>query len=150
MLGKVPGLIARIDGGARANPGPAGFGVSLEDGEGRQIAALSGYLGTQTNNVAEYAALLAALQYAIDHGASRLAVFSDSELLVRQINGQYRVKNPVLQRLHRSALDRMRRLERVTISHVRREQNQEADRLANRAMDSQRDDPEGIAAGLLE
>ena len=150
MLAKKLGLIARIDGGARGNPGTAGFGVYLEDSEGREVASLCGYLGTQTNNVAEYAALLAALQYAVDHGVSRLAVFSDSELLVRQINGQYRVKNPVLQRLHRGALDRMRRLERVTVSHVRRKENREADRLANRAMDTKQDEPEGIAAGLLE
>src|SRR5512134_321509 len=123
MLAKKPALIARIDGGARGNPGTAGFGVFLVDGEGREVASLCGYLGTQTNNVAEYAALLAALQYALDRGVSRLEIFSDSELLVRQINGEYRVRNPVLQRLHRAALERMRRLERVTVSHVRREQN---------------------------
>ena len=115
-----------------------------------QIAARLAQLGVHSQAYAFGDAPREALQYAIDHGVSHLAIFSDSELLVRQINGQYRVKNPALQRLHRAALDRMRRLKRVTISHVRREENREADRLANRAMDTRQDEPEGIASGLLE
>ncbi len=143
-------LTASIDGGARGNPGPAGFGVFLEDEQGRQVAELFGWLGRQTNNVAEYAALLAALRWALDHGASDLRVRSDSELLVRQINGEYKVKNPVLRRLHASALGLMRRLATVRVVHVRREQNREADRLANVAIDTGGQQPAGIAEGLLE
>ena len=143
-------MIANIDGGARGNPGESGFGVYVQDDLGREIASLYGYLGHQTNNVAEYAALLAALRYATDQGVSRLKIRSDSELLVRQINGQYRVKNPMLRKLHQAALSLMRRCGRVTVEHVRREQNRDADRLANEAMDTRHDDPPGIAQGLLE
>jgi len=100
--------------------------------------------------VAEYAALIAALKYAITRGATTLSIRSDSELLVRQINGQYRVKNSALQRLHRSARALMRQIGDVTVDHVRREQNKDADRLANLAMDTREDSPPGVSAGLLE
>jgi len=142
-------LIAHIDGGSRGNPGEAGFGVYIQSEEGQEVASLYGYLGFQTNNVAEYAGLLAALKYAVDHGVSRLAIRSDSELLVRQINGQYRVRNTRLQQLHAAALSLMRHVGAVTVGHVRREQNKDADRLANLAMDTKRDQPQGVAAGLL-
>jgi ribonuclease HI len=144
-----PTLLAAIDGGARGNPGAAGFGVYVTDERGEEVASLYGYLGHQTNNVAEYAALLAALRYAIDRKARVLKIRSDSELLVRQISGQYRVKNPVLQRLHRSAFSLMRQIGTVTVDHVRREQNREADKLANKAMDERQDSSPGLSEGLL-
>src|SRR6266436_8790633 len=89
-------LIAHIDGGARGNPGPAGYGVVIEDQSGRKVAARSEYLGHQTNNFAEYQGLIAALEYALARGPKALKVISDSELLVRQIKGIYKVKNAVL------------------------------------------------------
>src|SRR5580693_2797491 len=89
-------LIAHSDGGARGNPGPAGYGVVIQDEAGRKIAALSQYLGHQTNNFAEYQGLIAALEYAIEHGPKALKVVSDSELLVRQVKGIYKVKNLTL------------------------------------------------------
>src|SRR4249919_767266 len=128
-------LIAHSDGGARGNPGPAGYGVSIEDEAGRKVAALSEYLGHQTNNFAEYQGLIAALEYAIGHGHKALKVVSDSELLVRQIKGIYKVKNSTLQELHDRAKELIARMEWFSIGHAFREQNQEADQLANDAMD---------------
>jgi ribonuclease HI len=128
-------LVAYIDGGARGNPGPSGYGVVVEDESGRNIAALSEYLGHQTNNFAEYQALIRALEYAVEHGHKALKVISDSELLVRQIKGIYKVKNPTLQELHARARQLIRQLEWFSIGHVLRAENQKADRLANAAMD---------------
>lgn len=102
---------------------------------GEEVASLYGYLGRASNNVAEYQALLHGLRYALEHGARRLRVFSDSELVVKQMGGQYRVKHPDMLSLHRQAQDLRRRFERVEITHVRREHNKEADRLANQALD---------------
>src|ERR1700686_1674755 len=128
-------LIAHSDGGARGNPGPAGYGVVIQDEAGRKVAALSEYLGHQTNNFAEYQGLIAALEYAIKHGPKALKVISDSELLVRQIKGIYKVKNAVLQDLYGRAKQLIAQLEWFSIGHALREHNQEADRLANEAMD---------------
>jgi ribonuclease HI len=128
-------LIAHSDGGARGNPGPAGYGVVIKDETGRKVAALSEYLGHQTNNFAEYQGLIAALEYAIEHGPKALKLISDSELLVRQIKGIYKVKNVVLQDLHGRAKELIAQLDWFAIGHAFREQNQEADRLANEAMD---------------
>ena len=128
-------LIAHSDGGARGNPGPAGFGVVIKDESGRKVAALSEYLGHQTNNFAEYQGLIAALEYALQHGPKALKVISDSELLVRQIKGIYKVKNATLQDLHARAKELIAQLEWFSIGHALREHNQEADRLANEAMD---------------
>ena len=128
-------LIAHSDGGARGNPGPAGYGVILENESGQKVAALSEYLGHQTNNFAEYQGLIAALEYAIQHGPKALKIISDSELLVRQIKGIYKVKNPVLQDLHARAKELIAQLDWFSIGHALREHNQEADRLANEAMD---------------
>lgn len=140
----------RIDGGARGNPGPAGIGVLLEE-EGGERDEYYAYLGTTTNNVAEYAALLVLLAHSLRRGATDLAIHSDSQLLVKQMEGTYRVKNPRLQALHAEARRLMARIPRVTLRHVRREENREADRLANRAMD-ERDSsgpiPEEVAALL--
>jgi ribonuclease HI len=128
-------LIAHSDGGARGNPGPAGYGVVIKDETGARVAALSEYLGHQTNNFAEYQGLIAALEYAIQHGPKALKVISDSELLVRQIKGIYRVKNATLQDLHGRAKELIAQLDWFSIGHALREHNQEADRLANEAMD---------------
>src|SRR5579859_519378 len=128
-------LVAHSDGGARGNPGPAGYGVVIQDASGRKVAALSEYLGHQTNNFAEYQGLIAALEYALQHGPKALKVISDSELLVRQIKGIYKVKNPTLQDLHARAKELIAKLDWFSIGHALREHNQEADRLANEAMD---------------
>src|SRR5437868_5344737 len=128
-------LIAHSDGGARGNPGPAGYGVVIQDESGRKVAALSEYLGHQTNNFAEYQGLIAALEYAIQKGPKALKLISDSELLVRQIKGIYKVKNLALQDLHARAKVLIAQLDWFSIGHALREHNQEADRLANAAMD---------------
>ena len=128
-------LIAHSDGGARGNPGPAGYGVVIKDESGKKVAALSEYLGHQTNNFAEYQGLIAALEYAVKHGPKALKLISDSELLVRQIKGIYKVKNATLQDLHGRAKELIAQLEWFSIGHALREHNQEADRLANEAMD---------------
>jgi len=114
-------LHLHIDGASRGNPGEAGFGVHVTSPAGEEVASLYGYLGRASNNVAEYQALL--------------RVFSDSELVVRQMAGQYRVKHPDMLSLHRQARELLGRFERVDIAHVRREQNKDADRLANQALD---------------
>ena len=128
-------LVAHIDGGARGNPGPAGYGVAIEDEMGRPVVELSNYLGKQTNNFAEYSGLLAALSYATKHGFKALKIYSDSELMVKQISGQYKVSNPALKELHARAIRMIEDLEAFEINHVPRERNREADWLANRAMD---------------
>ena len=128
-------LIVHSDGGARGNPGPAGYGVVIKDEAGKNVAQLSEYLGHQTNNFAEYQGLIAALEYAIQHGPKALKLISDSELLVRQIKGIYKVKNPTLQDLHGRAKELIAKLEWFSIGHAFREQNTDADRLANEAMD---------------
>jgi ribonuclease HI len=127
-------LVAHVDGGARGNPGPAGYGVVIEDEAGREIARLHRFLGHRTNNYAEYSGLLAALEYALEHKTG-LEVWSDSELIVRQLNGQYKVRHPELKVLYEQARGIIRQLGWFKIRHVRREQNREADRLANEAMD---------------
>ena len=124
---------AWIDGAARGNPGEAGFGLYFVDGDGAE--EIAGYLGRATNNVAEYTALIAALAYARRLGVDDLTVYSDSQLMVRQINGQYRVKASHLKPYYHRALALKSGLARFTIEHVRREKNKDADRLANRAVD---------------
>lgn len=130
-----PTLIAHIDGGARGNPGPAGYGVSITDGSGKKVAELSEFLGNQTNNFAEYSGLLAALEYAIAHGHKSLQVVSDSELLVKQMKGIYKVKSESLIDIYHEAKDLIRKLDSFSVRHVLRAQNKDADRLANLAMD---------------
>ena len=128
-------LVAHSDGGARGNPGPAGYGVVIKDESGKKVAALSEYLGHQTNNFAEYQGLIAALEYALEHGPKALKLVSDSELLVRQIKGIYKVKNATLQDLHGRAKELIARMDWFSIDHALREHNREADELANAAMD---------------
>ena len=129
------GIVAYCDGGSRGNPGPAGFGVYIQDSAGRVLAELSEFLGAHTNNFAEYSALLAALQFAITNGHRSLRVISDSELMVKQMKGQYRVNSPELRPLYEEARRRVPQLEHFQIQHVLREKNRHADRLANLAMD---------------
>ena len=128
-------LVANTDGGARGNPGPAGYGVVIHDSSGEKVAALSQYLGRQTNNFAEYQALIGALEYAVEHGPKALKVISDSELMVRQIRGIYKVKDPTLRDLYARASQLISQLEWFHIEHVLRGHNREADELANQAMD---------------
>ena len=131
-------LTAYTDGAARGNPGPAGAGVQILDAGGSCVAEVVRYLGEATNNVAEYSALILALERAIELGASELEVRSDSELMVRQMTGRYRVKNEGLKPLFERARTLAGKLERVAYVHVRREANREADRLANQAIDQAR------------
>jgi ribonuclease HI len=128
-------MVAYIDGGSRGNPGPAGYGVRIENEDATLVEELYGALGTATNNVAEYHGLLAALTWAADHGVTSLELRSDSELLVKQMLGAYRVRNIGLQPLFQQARSLVARVGRVRFQHVRRELNTEADRLANKAMD---------------
>jgi ribonuclease HI len=126
---------ANIDGGSRGNPGPAAYGVVLRDPNGAVILELAKQFGRDTNNVAEYYGLLAALDYAASRGISKLRIRSDSELLVRQMQGVYKVKSDDLKPLHERASKLSRQLTYFAIEHVRRELNSEADALANAALD---------------
>jgi ribonuclease HI len=130
-----PALVAYIDGGARGNPGPAGFGVRIEQLDGTLVEEFSEAIGHATNNVAEYRGLLAALDWAKAHGYREIHVRSDSLLLVQQMLGNYKVKNAGLQPLHAKARLLAREIGRVTFQHVGRSLNAHADRLANAAMD---------------
>jgi ribonuclease HI len=126
---------AHCDGGSRGNPGPAGYGAVIEDPEGRTVARLSHFLGMTTNNVAEYGGLLAVLNWAIENGAKRLRLISDSELMVKQMQGKYKVASPSLRPLWEEARQIVRQLDGFEIRHTLRGGNKEADRLANEAMD---------------
>jgi len=130
------GWIVNTDGGARGNPGPAGVGIVLRSPDGVIAAEGGAYLGETTNNVAEYEAVLWGLRAALAAGASRVEVRADSELVVKQMNGAYRVKSPGLRPLFLEAQQLRRRFEGAEFVHVRREANAEADALANRAMDA--------------
>ena len=126
---------AHCDGGSRGNPGPSGYGAVIEDAQGRTVARLSEFVGRQTNNYAEYSGLLAVLKWALENGKKRLRVVSDSELMVKQMKGQYKVASPVLRPLWEEAKRLAGRLERFEMRHTLRGGNKEADRLANEAMD---------------
>lgn len=132
-------LIIHIDGGARGNPGPAGAGVSIHDEAGRARFEAGYFLGRMTNNKAEYHALLRSLDAAKELAADELLIHSDSELMVKQLNGEYRVKDAGLKPLFEDAFDRLREFKKYTLRHVRREQNRRADELANLAMDAKDD-----------
>jgi ribonuclease HI len=124
-----------VDGAARGNPGEAGSGAVICDENGAPVRELSRYLGKTTNNVAEYEALLMGLEALLALGRKNIRVQSDSELMVRQLTGQYRVRDPKLKALHERALSLLRHFDRYTIVHVRREANKLADKLANRGID---------------
>lgn len=130
------GYVLRTDGGARGNPGPAGAGFVLEGPGGERVCSGGRFLGEATNNVAEYEALLWGLETAIARAATPLTIYLDSELVVKQLNGAYRVKHPGLKPLHARAVALLRGLDSPRIEHVRRESNVEADALANAAMDA--------------
>ena len=134
---------ANIDGGSRGNPGPAAYGVVIRDGSGELVAKLKKYIGRMSNNVAEYYGLIAALDYAQSHKIRALRVESDSELLVKQMRGQYKVKSADLQPLFERAKKMTQGFESFRIDHVYREQNREADALANEALDA----AEGVVPG---
>jgi len=141
-------IIAHIDGGARGNPGPAGYGVVVSDSSGKRVAELSEYIGHKSNNVAEYSGLLGALKYCLKQDERALKVISDSELMVKQLNGVYKVKSPDLKAFYDEAQTMIRRLDWFRAEHVLRAKNKDADRLANDAMDRgmrRGDRPEGAA-----
>ena len=128
-------LIAHCDGGARGNPGPAGYGAVLQTESGETLAELSEFLGIRTNNYAEYSGLLGVLAWTLEHGYRRLRVVSDSELMVKQIQGRYKVNSPDLKPLWTEARSRISQLDEFQITHALRHKNKDADRLANLAMD---------------
>jgi len=128
-------ISAHCDGGARGNPGPAGYGAVLTDSSGHILAELSEFLGNRTNNFAEYSGLLGCLQWTLDNGHKALRVVSDSELMVKQIQGKYKVNSPDLRPLWQEARNRIAQLDRFEITHALRHKNKDADRLANEAMD---------------
>ncbi len=132
-------LISFTDGGARGNPGPAGIGAVLYDEKKKMVAEFSRYLGETTNNQAEYRALIMAIEKAKEQGADELECFLDSELVVKQLNREYKVKNqelaPLFLKIHNLSLG----FKKITFHHVPREKNKEADRLANEAMDRMKD-----------
>lgn len=132
-------LEIHVDGGARGNPGPAGAGITIRQRDGDLVFEAAYFLGNQTNNAAEYQALIRALEQAHRAAARSVTVYSDSELLVRQLTGEYQVKSPRLAELYMQAQRMLLKIPRWSVRHVRREQNQRADELANLAMDRQTD-----------
>jgi ribonuclease HI len=134
-----------VDGAARGNPGPSGIGVTVADENGRVVAELGQGIGHATNNQAEYRAALAGLALAAEHGASAVLLRSDSRLLIEQLAGRFRVKDPTLRRLHEEARGLIAAFEDVSLEHVPREQNAGADRLANIGIDDWLDTDEGRA-----
>ena len=130
-----PFVHAHCDGGSRGNPGPSGYGAIITDDKGQTIAELSDFLGVRTNNYAEYSGLLAVLDWVITNNRPRVKLVSDSELMVKQIQGKYKVNSPDLKPLWQEARNRIAKLEKFEISHALRHKNKEADALANQAMD---------------
>lgn len=128
-------ITANVDGGARGNPGSAGYGAVLKDEDGQVLAELYAGIGISTNNIAEYRGLIAALEWALAHGHRRLHIRSDSQLIVEQMLGNYKVKNEGLKPLYLKATRLAAEIGEVTFEHVRRERNTEADRLSNLGMD---------------
>jgi len=138
---------AHCDGGSRGNPGPAGYGAVVEDAKGKIVAELSQFLGIQTNNFAEYSGLLAVLKWAIENAAKHLTVISDSELMVKQMQGKYAVKSPVLRPLFEEARKLSRQIPKFEMRHTLRGGNKHADRLANEAMDKGMGKSSGAVSG---
>lgn len=134
-MSKYPKLIINTDGGARGNPGPAGIGVVIKTPAGEVVATIAKYLGETTNNQAEYRAVVAAIHKAQDLGAEELEFYLDSELVVKQLNREYKVRNKDLQPLFVEIYNATLKFKKVKFHHVRRELNKEADALANEAMD---------------
>jgi ribonuclease HI len=128
-------ITAFFDGGARSNPGPAGYGVYIVDDQGAVLAELHGSLGNTTNNIAEYNGLIAALKWAVDHDVKQITIKGDSLLIIEQMRGNYKVKNEGLKPLHMQARMLVMQVGNVKFEHVPREQNKDADRLSNVGMD---------------
>jgi ribonuclease HI len=141
---------AGIDGGSRGNPGPAAWGVVVLDDDDRPVEGFAGTIGRATNNVAEYNGLLEALALAAARGAAEVSLRADSELVVKQMRGEYKVRHPDLIPLHAEASRRAARFSRFSIAHVRREQNKDADRLVNRALDGTPAEDGGTASRIHE
>jgi len=141
---------AAIDGGSRGNPGPAAWGVAILDEHGERVEGHAGHIGHATNNVAEYRALLEALALAVEREADDVEIFADSELVVRQIQGRYRVKNASLKTLYAEAVRLIAGLRDFRIVHVRRENNKHADRLVNVALNQVEADPQNSAVRVVE
>ena len=131
----MPRYILYTDGASRGNPGPSGAGAFITTSSGEIVAEIAEYIGETTNNVAEYRALLAGLEKLVTLGAQEVEIRADSELMVRQIQGRYRVKHPNLQPLYQEALGLLKKIGRYSVHHVLREKNKDADRLANLAID---------------
>ena len=145
-----PDLELHIDGASRGNPGDAGFGVHATTGSGSTVAELYGYLGRATNNVAEYNGLIEALALASERGATTVEIFADSELLVKQIRGEYRVRHPDLKLLYAAAMRVIKTLDAFRIETVRRENNKEADQLVNVALNQLEADPDNPGVRIRE
>jgi ribonuclease HI len=128
-------VTVNVDGGARGNPGPAAIGVVVRDADGAVLEAVGETIGRATNNVAEYLALLRGVELAAAHGATELELVGDSELVVRQIEGRYKVKNAAMKDLHAQAVKALAGFDDWSIRHVKRAQNADADRLVNEALD---------------
>jgi len=129
-------LVVNVDGGARGNPGPAAIGVVVATAGGEPVAEVGETIGTATNNVAEYRALIRGIELAREHGASELEIYGDSELVVKQVRGEYRVKDAGLKPLHAQVRSALAGVERWSFGHVRRERNSHADALVNQALDA--------------
>lgn len=125
----------RTDGASRGNPGPASIGISIEDESGDEVVCAAETIGVTTNNVAEYTALIRALELLADLRAEQAVFYLDSQLIVRQLNGEYRVKDPKMKQLYAEVRRKLSRLANATFEHVRREDNLRADALANQALD---------------
>ncbi|HEV2685777.1 MAG TPA: reverse transcriptase-like protein [Actinomycetota bacterium] len=128
-------VVINCDGGSRGNPGPAAYGCSIQTPDGQEIEGIGETIGIATNNVAEYSAVIAGLRRVAEIGARAVHVRSDSKLLIEQLSGRWKIKNPGLKELHKEAIELARGFDRVTYEHVRREQNVRADELVNLALD---------------
>ena len=131
-------VTVNVDGGARGNPGPAAIGVVLRNGDGSVLEEVGEAIGEATNNVAEYKALLRGIELAAGHGAGEVELIGDSELVVRQVEGRYKVKNAGMKKLHEEVKRALRSFDSWSIRHVRRAENADADRLVNEALDGER------------
>ena len=134
-------LVVNVDGGARGNPGPAAIAAVVQDAEGNVLEEHGERIGRATNNVAEYRALLLGIERAVALGADELDLVGDSELIVKQVKGEYKVKDATMRELHGKVKEALREVDSWSIRHVRREYNAEADRLVNRALDGEEDSP---------
>lgn len=132
-------LTLQFDGGSRGNPGPAGIGVVVRAGDGTPLITLGRYIGRATNNVAEYTALITAMEQALKLGGKRIVIRGDSELIIKQMRGEYRVKHPDMRTLYERAIELLRQFEQAKIEHNLRDKNELADKLANLAMDRRAD-----------